>query len=169
MPDIFGRDAEDYTFWSVLFKKQRTWDAYQAGQSQIRDAATVNPQHDFSAFGGGVPEQYQRASQDQQAIGYLTNNMLAIQTMVDEVMYTAYRLPNYIHLNTSIPEGARSYGVRVRDRVGQATRISGPGFEAPSATASEAIITQPIFWYGLGCRMVDRRASRRNDGWRSSG
>ena len=52
-------------------------------------------------------------------MGYLTNNLLAIQTMADEIMYTAYRLPQFVYLNTAIPEGATSYGVRVRDRVGR--------------------------------------------------
>ena len=37
------------------------------------------------------PEEFKRATQDVQAIGFLTNNMLAIQTMIDEIMYTAYR------------------------------------------------------------------------------
>ena len=144
--DIFGRNPEDYQVVRAM-QESGTWDRYQQANSQRRQVAA--PKHDFNALGGGVPQQFERASEDAQAVGYLTNNMLALQTMTDEIMYTAYRLPDFVYLNTSIPEGARSYGVRVRDRVGRATRISGPGFDAPSATASETIETIPIHWYGL--------------------
>ena len=146
MPDIFGRNPEDYTLVRDL-QQANTWDRYQASNAERRPTAA--PQHDFNALGAGVPTQFHRASEDQQAVGYITNNMLAIQTMADEIMYTAYRLPEFIALNTAIPEGARSYGIRVRDRVGRAQRISAPGFEAPSATASETIVTQEMHWYGL--------------------
>ena len=146
MPDIFGREAGDYEVVRAL-QDANQWDAYQRGAAEQRPGSA--PTHDFNALGGGVPEIYQRATQDQQAVGYITNNLLAIQTMVDEILYTAYRLPQFIDLNTSIPEGAQTYGVRIRDRVGMAERISGPGFEAPSATVSETIVTMPIYWYGL--------------------
>ena len=69
--------------------------------------------------------------------------------MVDEVMYTAYRLPQFVYLNTGIPEGAPIYGVRVRDRVGRAARITAPGHDAPSATVSETLVPQPMHDYGL--------------------
>ena len=146
MPDIFGKNPGDYTFVQAL-QEAGTWDRYQEERAERRPSAS--PKHEFNALGSGAPVEFQRASEDQQAVGYLTNNLLAIQTMTDEIMYTAYRLPSFVHINTGIPEGARSYAVRVRDRVGQATRISAPGFEAPSATASEALVDQPIHWYGL--------------------
>lgn len=146
MPDIFGRNADDYAIVRAM-QEEGTWDRYQQAHGEMRPAS--EPQHNFQALGAGIPAALQRATQDQQAVGYLTNNMLAIQTAVDEILYTTYRLPMWVHLNTAIPEGARTYGVRVRDRVGKAQRISGPGFEAPSATVSESIVTQPIFWYGL--------------------
>ena len=150
MPDIFGRNPDDYTYRRDL-TAAGALEAYERGVAESARARfpDARPQHDFNALGGGIPREFQRATQDQQAIGYLTNNMLAIQMMADEIMYTAYRLPQFVHLNTAISEGARSYGVRVRDRVGRAARISGPGWDAPSATASEALETQEIYWYGL--------------------
>ena len=146
MADIFGRNQEDYTLRAALHEGGQL-ERYEAGNAARRPAAA--PQHDFNALAGGVPAEFQRASEDQQAIGYLTNNLLAIQSVVDEVMYTAYRLPQFVHLNTGVPEGAQSYGVRVRDRVGRAARVSAPGWDAPSATASETIVTQPMHYYGL--------------------
>lgn len=144
--DIFGRNPEDYTIVREL-QETKAWERYQAGNAARRPLA--HPEHDFEALGSGLSPELERATEDQQAIGYLTNNVLSIQTMVDEIMYTAYRLPSFIHINTSIADGATSYGVRVRDRVGKAQRISAPGFEAPSATASESLVTQNIHWYGL--------------------
>ena len=146
MPDIFGRTAQDYQIVRAL-QEAELWDRYQQDGAVRRPAST--PTHDFNALQSGVPSAFERATEDAQAVGYLTNNMLAIQTMVDEVLYAAYRLPDFVHINTDIPEGARSYGVRVRDRRGRAQRISGPGFEAPSATRSEALKTVNIHWYGL--------------------
>jgi hypothetical protein len=139
--DIFGKNPEDYQVVEAM-KEAKTWDRYQHGNAQLRPGAS--PKHDFNAL-----QQSDRAVDDASAVGYLTNNLLAIQTMADEIMYTAYRLPDFIYLNTSIPEGAQSYGIRVRDRVGRAARVSGPGWDAPSATASETIVTQPMHLYGL--------------------
>ena len=79
----------------------------------------------------------------------LTNNLLAIQTMIDEIMYTAYRLPEFVYINTAIAEGAGSYGVRVVNRYGQAERVTAPGYDAPSATVSQSLVTREMFYYGL--------------------
>ena len=146
MPDIFGNTPESYTLVKAL-QEQDAWERWE--QATAERHGFVVPKHDFNALKAGVPKEYMRATQDQQAVGYLTNNLLTIQTEIDEILYTNYRLPSYVHINTSIEEGARSYGIRVRDRVGKAQRISGPGWEAPSATASESLVTHPIFWYGL--------------------
>ena len=146
MPDIFGRNPEDY---EVVRNRVRegTYDRALANNARIRPAA--QPLHDFDAWGSGVPKDQERATQDVQAIGFLTNNMLAIQTMIDEIMYTAYRLPEFVHINTSIDEGATSYGIRVHDRTGRAARISAPGQDAPNATVAQALVIRPMFYYGL--------------------
>ena len=146
MADIFGREREDYALVRAL-DEAKAWERYQAQNAQRRQYA--EPQHSFLALEAGVPDSLKRATEDAQALGYLTNNLLAIQTAIDEIMYTAYRLPMFVSINTSIPEGARSYGVRVHNRVGRAKRVSAPGYEAPSATVSETIATQDLFLYGL--------------------
>lgn len=146
MPDIFGLLPTDYEIYRDL-QEAGEWEAYQQGNAELRRASF--PYHDFEALGGGVPQGYERATEDAQAVGYVTNNLLAIQTFVDEVLYTRFRLPEFIHLNTGVPDGAQSYGVRVRNRVGQAQRITAPGYDAPSATTSQSLVTTPIEWYGL--------------------
>ena len=146
MPDIFGREPEQYTLVRALQESQQ-WDRYQRANAERRP--TSLPQHNFGALGQGVPLELTRATEDAQAVGYVTNNLLAIQTMIDEIMYTAYRLPEYVHINTSISEGASSYGVRVLDRRGQSERVSAPGYDAPSATVSQSLVTREMFYYGL--------------------
>ena len=146
MADIFGKNPQDYTIYRDM-KEAGVWDNYQRDESHKRWSGL--PHHDFTALGGGTSPQYHRAGEDASAVGYLTNNLLAIQTAVDEVLYRGYRLPEFISLNTAIPEGASSYGVRVRDRVGEAKRLTAPGYDAPSATTSQTLVTQPIHWYGL--------------------
>ena len=104
--------------------------------------------HDFTAI-GSQRQMQTRAIEDQTALGFLTNNLLSIQTAIDEIMYTAYRLPEFISINTSIPLGSSEYGVIVRDRVGRARRVSSPGYDAPSATISQGLVSRPLHYYGL--------------------
>ena len=146
MADIFGKTPDDYTLVRDLHEAGK-WDRQQADWAARRPLSL--PHHDFEAMGAGIPPELQRATEDQQAIGYLTNNLLAIQTRVDQIMYTAYRLPEFLHLNTAIPEGAESYAIRVQRRVGRAIRVSAPAYDAPSATVAESIVSQPMHYYGL--------------------
>ena len=101
MPDIFGKNPEDYAIVRDL-QKAGQWDRHQNGYAErIRqEGITTSGKHDFNALGAAKT----RATQDQQAVGYLTNNLLAIQTMADEIMYTAYRLPQFVYLETNIPK-----------------------------------------------------------------
>lgn len=146
MADIFGRTQDDYTLLRDLHSDGRL-EGYEAGNAAKRPNAA--PRHDFNGLGSGVPAEFQRAADDAQALGFLTNNLLAIQSVVDEVLYTAYRLPQFVHLNTSVPEGADSYGVRIHNRVGRSARVTSPGWDAPSATVSQTIESQTLHDYGL--------------------
>ena len=146
MPDIFGRNPEDYPFVRALHESNQ-WERYQRANADRRPNG--EPQHNFNALGEGSPHGMERAAEDAQALGFLTNNLLSIQTMIDNIMYTAYRLPAFVHINTSISEGAAAYGVRVTNRVGRAARVSAPGYDAPSATVSQALVQYPMYYYGL--------------------
>ena len=148
MPDIFGKQPGDYQLVRQLHKDGE-WEKYQAENSQKR-YGTPKFKHDFSALDAKTTRE--RAAESASTTGFLTNNKLAIQTMVDEVLFTAYRLPMFVAINTNIPEGARSYGIEIRNRTGRAKRISGPGYDAPSATAGETLTTRPIHWYGLDAK-----------------
>ena len=82
-------------------------------------------------------------------MGFITNNLLSIQTMIDEILYTRYRLPDFIAINTNIPEGAETYGLRVLNRTGRAKRVTAPGQDAPAATVAQGFIQHPLHLYGI--------------------
>lgn len=148
MADIFGKRPDDYAYIRHLHKRSE-WDAYQAHYATENPGST--PKHDFDAFGAGVPDEYKRAQGNAQALGYLTNNLLAVQAQVDEILYTKFRLPSFVHLNMSLPEGTtqEGYQIRIKDRTGKARRITSDGWDAPSATVSRDAVNHPLFWYGL--------------------
>ena len=149
MPDIFGKEPRDYE-WVRYLQSEGLWEDHQRAQQdlvrfEINKAVAL---HDFNAI--GTRSQIQtRAIEDQSAIGFLTNNLLSLQTAVDNIMYTAYRLPEFVSINTNITMGSSQYGVIVRDRVGRAQRVSSPGYDAPSATVSQGLVSRPLFYYGL--------------------
>ena len=149
MPDIFGKEPRDYE-WVRYLQGENLWDEHQRALVDLVRFETNNAviPHDFSALGTRGQLQ-QRAIDDQTAIGFLTNNLLSIQTAIDEIMYTAYRLPEFVSINTNIPIGSSEYGVIVRDRVGRADRVSSPGYDAPSATISQGLVSRPLHYYGL--------------------
>ena len=148
MPDIFGKNQDDYKHLAAMDEQQRA--DYNAYNLEMR-GAFAQP-HNFNGLEQGVPQEYQRAADDAQAVGFLTNNLLAIQAAVDEVLFTAYRLPMFVSINTTIPEGASSYGFRVTQRTGRAQRITDDGPDAPSATVSQGLVTKSMDLYGLDGR-----------------
>ena len=145
--DIFGHERAHYELIRDLDQTQGAYEAYELEKRSLYPYAL--PNHNFQALEQAVDQKYMRATVDAAAIGYLTDNLLSLQTVPDEILYTDYRLPSYVEINTTVPEGARTYGIRVVNRRGKAARISGPGYDAPSATAGQSIVTQEIDNYGL--------------------
>ena len=91
-------------------------------------------------------KQFKRQDNNAQVTGYITNSLQAVQTMVDETLYLKYRLPDYMPMNTSIPDGAASYLVRILDRTGRGQFITNFGTDAPVAqrVASAVESQQPL-------------------------
>ena len=103
MPDIFGKNPEDYTVVRE-YQAAGMWERRQ--QALAGRTPHAAPIHDFDTM-GKVPKQYQRAGTTMlRSPGYITNSLQAIQTMVDETLYLKYRLPEFIPMNMSIPDGA---------------------------------------------------------------
>ena len=146
MADIFGRHEGQYTLRRDL-REAGTLEAYEASRAQMMPFAV--PRHDFDALGGGAPVQYRASGDAAAAFGFVTNNMLQVMAYIDEIMYTAYRLPRFIAINTMIDEGAQSYGYRVLQRTGMAAPIAADGTGAPSAAVAGGLVTNPLIYYGI--------------------
>ena len=145
MPDIFGRTEDEYTLRRDL-RAAGDLEAYEASR---RARVPGVPRHDFNAFGAGIPAEYRALGETAQAFGYVTNNMLALSGVIDEVMYTTYRLPLYMFVNNAVPEGATSWGDRITRRVGRAQPIPADGSSVPRASVSSTIASVPLIDYGL--------------------
>ena len=146
MADIFGREEADYKVVQTL-KKHDVWERHQ--QARIAQSGGVASPMNFNALQAGPPPEYHRANENAQAFGFMTDNLLAIQTMVDEILYTKHRLPDLVHLNYAIPEGAKSYSVRVMDYTGEGDFITNDGTDAPNATASETLVAHGVYLGGI--------------------
>ena len=146
MPDIFGRTEHDYTHIRML-KERGQWERHQEAQARLRPNAL--PRHDFRALGAGFPEALARQETNAQAVGFLTNNLLAIQSMADEILYTDHRLPEFVPFNTMIPEGAETYGVRVNDYAAEGDYITEEGTDVPNATATQRLVPHALDLAGI--------------------
>ncbi len=140
MPDIFGRNAQDYAHILALS------DADQ--RSQVDAMSRVAGGRDiFDALpraGQQIMQPLADVETNAQALGFLTNNLQAIQAMVEEILYLDFRINDWIPMVTDVPEGAVTYAYRVVDRQGQGSFISNMGTDANSAEANVRL--QP---YGL--------------------
>ena len=139
------KNPEDYTIVRA-YKEAGMWERRQQALSERTPHAA--PMHDFTAM-GQVPKQYQRANENAQVTGYITNSLQAIQTMVDETLYLKYRLPEFIPMNMSIPDGASSYLVRIMDRSGRGQFITKIGTDAPTAQVSQRTDSQTLHLGGI--------------------
>lgn len=79
-------------------------------------------------------------SQNAQAISYITNNLEALQSEVEEILYSEFRLDDYFPMETSIPEGAQSYAYRVTNEFGEAGFIENSGTNARRAQTTLQLV-----------------------------
>ena len=145
MPDIFGREAEDYAVVRA-YQEAGLWEQRQ--QALAERLPHAHPVHDFRAL-AQLPEIFARAEPNAQVLGYIVNSLQAVQTAIDEVMYLKYRLPDYMPMNTDMPEGADSYLVRILDRTGRGQFITNVGDDAPVAGVSQRTENQRLFYAGI--------------------
>ena len=148
--NIFGKNLGDYRLLRAL-DAENELDSYMHGHAQrmTRSAAAPVATDIWDSYGNYTHDQL-RAGETAQAYGYLTDNLLAIQAEIDEVIYASYRSPEWVSINENIDPGAGAYGVRVLDSDGRAERIdSTTGTSAPSATTAQSLVSTPLYWYGL--------------------
>lgn len=89
------------------------------------------------------------AAEPSQGFGFATNNLQAIQSEIEEVLYLNFRLDKFVPINTSIPEGADSYAYRVRNSYGKAGFIDSYGKNASRADVSYELLSSVILQGGI--------------------
>ena len=142
--DIFGREQNDYRHLREL--EQRS------GQATVTEYLTAGAQavgrtaHSFTALGGVTHRAFEGEAQ---VLGFLTNNLQAIQSVIDEILYTEHRLPEFIPIISDVPEGATSYAYRVVDHAGLGRFIDNDGDSAPSANAGVRLVPYPLEYAGI--------------------
>ena len=166
MPDIFGRERRDYEHIRALDDAgeglyERHAEAH-ANAMGLPDGAS----HDFDALGsaerqgyqnlGGEDSEQHRSAINAQAIGFATTNMLAIQSVVDEILYTGYRGDEFVPMADGIPEGATAYTPRIVDVHGRAKFLNNRGDEAEAVRISETTNPQPILMGGVDAEWTIR-------------
>ena len=137
MPDIFGRNALDYQHLRDMHSEAAT-----VLNTYLQNQASGGQRHDFAAL-------RRFANEEAQPVGYLTDNLQAIQSLVEEVLYTDFRLDDFVPIVTNIPEGAKTYSYRVMDRVGQGRFIDNDGSNAPSANVSLSMVAYTLEYAGI--------------------
>ena len=129
MPDIFGKESGDY-------KHLQRLEQVQPGVAARR--------HDFQALGGTGQRGRRLNFEEPNVSSYLTNNLEAVQSQIEEVLYTEFRLDKFVPIFTDVPEGAQTYAYRIIDGRGDAGWIDNRGTDANSARASQRLVP-----YGL--------------------
>lgn len=146
MPDIFGREAHEYRHIRAL-QEAGLWEQQQAARAAELPGI---PPHDFHALGRGYnPNTISRFEGDAQALGFVTNNLQAIVSMGEEILYTGFRLDEFLPIVGNIPEGATEYSYRVTDQAGEGAFISNDGTNAPTASVAQKLVPYPLRYAGI--------------------
>lgn len=145
MPDIFGREAHDYAHLQVLNERGML---DQAQSLWARSAG--RPPHNFNALQPrGWDGMWSRDESNAQALGFLTNNLQAVQAGLDEILYTQDRTAEMVPIITNVPEGAATYAYRVIDRAGRGRFIDFDGSMAPSANVGVRLVPYGLEYAGI--------------------
>lgn len=136
MTDIFGWTVNDYKTLKAfndngILQAQLQARCRESVRRGIPYDVAVKA-HNFQAFDFGSDRSVNLTASG--ALGYITNNFQAFVSMTDEIWYREHRLPEFVPVvNGGIAEGADSYAVIVRDRVGRGRLAGRHGSRVPTA------------------------------------
>lgn len=145
MSDIFGREQNQYRFL-------RDMEAKKLLDSHNQQLAARGRVHNFDALPSihnPVQVPLNDVEANAQAIHFITNNLQAIQAMVEEILYTDFRLNEYFPIITNIPEGARTYSYRVINTYGLGKFIDNTGRDANRSSASMQNVPYSLEYGGI--------------------
>ena len=139
--DIFGRsNITDYKYMKALESKGYDPKDYLTSRMSPHARSLVQSQ-------GFVDTSRQEVNA--QPIGFVTNNLQSIQAMVEEILRTDFRLPQFFPLETGIPEGAVTYSYRVVDYAGIGSFVGADGKSATTAAPSLRLVSYELYYGGL--------------------
>ena len=143
--DIFGRTEDSYQHLRVL-KDKKLFQDHAAGLKS-RDMAM-----NFNALGCYRYDQSKRMMHDTGrnalGFGYLTNNLQALNNVIQEVLYLHREPSDFFPVNNNIPEGATTYGYKVSNGYGQANFIDDYGTNSRSFNVSIDTIATKLYLAG---------------------
>ena len=145
MPDIFGKSERDYQLIRAMAKKK----ILDAHNQQLKIRGLV---HNFDALPSKhnpVKMPFNDVEAAAQALEFVTNNFQAVQAMVEEILYTDFRLDSYFPIITTIPEGATTYSYKVVNKYGLGKFIDNSGKDANRASASMQNVPYPLEYAGI--------------------
>ena len=145
MPNVFGRESYDYAHFQAL-QRAGHLDSHMAGLRQ------ANRQIDFNSLTTANAANLNMMDANEvvaQSIGFLTNNLQAVQAEVDHILYTEFRLNEFFTLKTGIPEGATSYSYKVIDRTGKGKFITQRGTDAGRSGVSMENVPTALEYGGI--------------------
>lgn len=145
MPDIFGREQIDYKLLRDLAAKK----LLDSHNQQLGARGLV---HNFDALPSRhtpVQMPMNDVEANAQAITFTTNNLQAIQAMVEEILYTDFRLDAFFPIVTNVPEGARTYSYKVVNKYGRGKFIDNTGRDANSAQVSMGNVPYNLQYGGI--------------------
>jgi hypothetical protein len=141
MPNIFGKKPLDY----MLIKRQCDGMTHQqVMDSLLASGSKVKWDHDFNRRNFA-----DEATANVAAFGLITNNLEAIQAEIEEILRERFKLIEFVPINSSIPEGATSYALRVINRMGKGKFINKDGSNVEAATASIGKVVFNIEYAGI--------------------
>ena len=141
--DIFGRTLEQYQHLCKIRNKGMLIPELNARCAEYQARCGLPPiPHLFSK---GIPD---LALGAEGGLGWITNNMQAIVSMTEEILYRGSQLNELVPMRVGIQEGARTYGVRVRDTRGKGRLISDAGSDLPTVGTNRSLVSASLYTGG---------------------
>ena len=133
--DIFGVMPGDLVHYRDLAEKG------QLESHLLRKGS----KHNFRALENLVT----KAEGNAQAVGFVRDNLDALNAQIDEIMYINFRLNEFIPMHTGVPEGVKTYSYQVMDRVGRGAFIDQPGSMPQNARVGLRDVTYDLHYAGI--------------------
>lgn len=138
MANIFGKTVRDYEFLAAMSEAEF--------ERHCEAATLAGYPLNFENQLGVAQRTTMWDSTEDQSSGYkwLTGNLQAMQTEVDETLFLSYRLRDLVPIRPNISSGADSYSYGIKSSAGEAGFLDNLGSNANSSTVSYSTVKTAI-------------------------